>query len=63
MAIVGVFETSVLGRTRVTGTIERGFIKVKQRVELVGIRSTITTVVTGLFLKLLGFPVFVLPHF
>jgi len=54
MPIEDVFSISGRG-TVVTGRIERGVIKVGQEVEIVGIRPTVTTTVTGveMFRKLL----------
>jgi elongation factor Tu len=54
MPIEDVFSISGRG-TVVTGRIERGIIKVGQEVEIVGIRPTVTTTVTGveMFRKLL----------
>jgi len=54
MPIEDVFSISGRG-TVVTGRIERGIIKVGQEVEIVGIRATATTTVTGveMFRKLL----------
>jgi elongation factor Tu len=54
MPIEDVFSISGRG-TVVTGRIERGKIKVSEKVEIVGIRDTVTTVVTGveMFRKLL----------
>jgi elongation factor Tu len=54
MPIEDVFSISGRG-TVVTGRIERGIIKVAQEVEIVGIRPTVTTTVTGveMFRKLL----------
>jgi elongation factor Tu len=54
MPIEDVFSISGRG-TVVTGRIERGIIKVGQEVEIVGIRPTLTTTVTGveMFRKLL----------
>jgi elongation factor Tu len=54
MPIEDVFSISGRG-TVVTGRIERGKVKVSEKVEIVGIRDTTTTVVTGveMFRKLL----------
>jgi elongation factor Tu len=54
MPIEDVFSISGRG-TVVTGRIERGKVKVSEKVEIVGIRDTVTTVVTGveMFRKLL----------
>jgi len=54
MPIEDVFSISGRG-TVVTGRVERGIIKVGQEVEIVGIRPTVTTTVTGveMFRKLL----------
>ena len=54
MAIEDVFSISGRG-TVVTGRVDRGIVKVGEEVELVGIRSTVKTVVTGIgmFRKLL----------
>ena len=55
MPVEDVFSISGRG-TVVTGRIERGIIKVGEEVEIVGIRPTQKTVVTGveMFRKLLG---------
>ena len=54
MAIEDVFSISGRG-TVVTGRIDRGIVKVGEEVEIVGIRPTVKTVVTGveMFRKLL----------
>jgi len=54
MPVEDVFSISGRG-TVVTGRIERGIIKVGQEVEIVGIRATVVTTVTGveMFRKLL----------
>jgi elongation factor Tu len=54
MAIEDVFSISGRG-TVVTGRIDRGIVKVGETVEIVGIRPTVTTTVTGveMFRKLL----------
>jgi len=54
MPIEGVFSISGRG-TVVTGRVERGIIKVGEEVEIVGIKNTVKTVVTGveMFRKLL----------
>ncbi|WP_027390465.1 elongation factor Tu [Chrysiogenes arsenatis] len=54
MPIEDVFSISGRG-TVVTGRIERGIVKVQQEVEIVGIRDTVKTIVTGveMFRKLL----------
>ncbi len=54
MPVEDVFSISGRG-TVVTGRIERGVIKVNEKVEIVGIRDTVTTVCTGveMFRKLL----------
>ena len=54
MPVEDVFSISGRG-TVVTGRIERGQIKVNEKVEIVGIRDTVTTVCTGveMFRKLL----------
>jgi elongation factor Tu len=56
MPIEDVFSISGRG-TVVTGRIERGVVKVGEEVEIIGIRDTQKTVVTGveMFRKLLGF--------
>ena len=54
MPVEDVFSISGRG-TVVTGRIERGIIKVNEKIEIVGIRPTVTTVCTGveMFRKLL----------
>jgi elongation factor Tu len=54
MPVEDVFSISGRG-TVVTGRVERGVVKVNEKVEIVGIRDTITTVCTGveMFRKLL----------
>ena len=55
MPIEDIFSISGRG-TVVTGRVERGIVKVGEEVEIIGIRPTTKTVVTGveMFRKLLG---------